>query len=426
MAWHDERNTVLNWWPQILAGDKPQGYIFVDSLEDAAWGCQHEADWNNWLKQVEKIWPQYVFMEPLYHRREGTDGIDVHLGPTLGQALFERIHSDNQPLKLTTRSKLQPVRSVPSGDVAAMAVRLRNEFGLKEIAASRSCDVQWLKKQLTDAHLGFANLATLLDIPNHHIGNGTLRLWFHEKSPLKGASSSSQQHIEIHQTGGNVAQTWAWWKLTQNSYTDYSSLISQWLRRWVKGARIKIEHQQQFLDKTQHAYKKLVDQVPVTSEMGQRVFRRYRALCKWIDDVKKGVSLDSNQQAWEKLKTGNRIAWSGEHAHAYQTVVRNWGWEERLVEAAFWRAPQWHIPSWVQRFRALAHDSWVRNEDYFKDEDFLSLWTLGFEAYIRDKIGFDGWIAMHQICHPTGFEAQQFNGFFLEHLFHIIRDTPKA
>jgi len=421
--WQAQRNTVLNWWPQILAGDKPQGHLMVDGLEDSAWGCQSDADWTTWMTQVKKLWPQYVFMEPLHHRREGTEGIDVHLGPTLGQALFEVIHSEDETpeFALNTRAKTPPSRHPPSAEIVALAVRLRSEFGLKEIVVSRSSEPLWVKKQLTDAYLGFASIATLLDIPHQNIGGRLLRLWLHEKSPFRGATSSSAQHIEIHQSGGNIAQSWAWWKLTRNQHIDYNTLAARWARSFSKTPRMILEHQHRFLDQSQHAYKKLMERVPVTSEMGQRIFRRYRALCKWVDDVRRGGSLEYTQQSWEKLKTGNRIAWSGEHTQGYENVVKNWLWEERLLETAFWRAPQWHIPAWVQRFQALRFDSSSKG-DVFSEDACLGLWTLGFEGFIRERMGYDGWIAREHICHPWGMEAKQFNEFLNEYLFPLIRD----
>lgn len=420
--WRNQRNTVLNWWPQILAGEKPQGYMFVDALEDTAWGCQSEVDWSNWLGQVQKIWPNYVFMEPLHHRREGTDGIEVHLGPSLGQALFEVIHSETPVLSLKTRARTPPSRHTLLAETTALAERLRNEFALKEVVASRSSEPLWLKKQLTDAYLGFASIATLLDIPHHAIGAGALRIWLHEKSPIKGATSSSSQHIEIHQSGGNIAQTWAWWKLARNQHIDFSTLGARWMRGFGKSPRMVLEHQNQFLDKSQQAYKRLMEQVPVTSEMGQRVFRRYRALCKWTDDIRRGSSLESIQQTWEKLKTGNRIAWSGEHTLGYDKIIKNWSWEERVIENAFWRAPRWDVPAWVQRYQALASDSTRSHSLVFSEEEYMALWTIGFEGFIREKMGYDGWTAMSHICHPMGKEAEDFHSFLQEYLFPLIQN----
>ena len=418
--WKKERNAVLNWWPIILSGPRPEGYMFIETLEEAAWGCQGEQDWHNWINQLETIWPKYTFLEPIHNKTSG-EGIESHLGATLGQALLEAIHSDNQLIQLDTRANSPPPQQTSLSDVIALAEKLRNEFNFLEISTSKSSDTTWLKKQLMDAHLGFANIATVLDVPHSAIGGGTLRLSFHEKSTQRGAFLVSQQHLEIHQMGGNVSQAWAFWKMSSNPFADYSRTISKWRQSWNKDERIKLEHQKQFLIKTQNACKRLVELIPVTSEMGQKIFRRYRSLCKWIDDLHRGVSLEINQKSWEKLKTGNRIAWSGESNSEYRPIIKNWTIEERLIEKAFWKTPQWHVPAWVQRFRCL-HQENVRSENGYNEKDYLELWALGFEGFMRNKMGYDGWSAMKKNSHPSNYEAQEFNTFLEEHLFPFLKN----
>ena len=422
MNWEQERAVVLNWWPVTLAGSKTQGYMLVDSLEDAAWGCGSEHDWNEWLDQVEKIWGGPAQLMSFHH--PSTDGIDFHLGPTLGQALIDKATHRNKNLMLRNKAAGLPQRASYGPDIQQLADRLSQEFGISRVMVSRSSSPTWIKKQLMDAVMGLGNMATLVGIAGPQVGKKLLNVWFHEHSLGRGSVAGDHQHIEIHQNGGNIAQSWAYWKFQQiNSLpgNPIPSIASSWRRSWVRSARRVVEHQQQFLNKSQQALKQQQDLVAVTSEMGQRIFRRYRAICKWVDEISRGASFDSIHKHWNKVKIGNRIAWSGEHAQGYERIIQNWNWEERLIEAAFWKAPRWHVPSWVQRQLALTHDYWPKQDYDFDNKDLMALWALGFESLVRQKVTYDGWVAMDQVCHPHGTEAQDFGSFYEEYLQELIQ-----
>lgn len=424
MNWKDERNTVLNWWPQLLAGSRHTGHMFVDSLEDAAWGCTSEQDWNNWLEQLNKIWSphdtkSWASISPLEQNND--QNIDVHLGATLAQALHNKIYHQSQ-LRLSTQAASPPHRSVHPASVRDAAQKLLHDFALKEIVTSRSSSSAWINKQLVDAHLGLANMATILGLKHERIGQGKLRLWIHEKSPYTGATNGDSDHIEIHKNGGNVAQAWGLWRLeiaARHPLFDTSYLAHEWRRGWRGGWRMGLEHQQQFVIKSQQSFKLLLDQIPVTSDMGQKVFRRYRAVCKWMDDVNRGASREHIQQSWIKIKTGNRIAWSG-CEEQFASFIKKWTWEERLIETAFWVDPQWHIPSWVQRRQAMLHGEWVRSGSILEDEEYHDLWAMGFSGIVHQRLGYDGWMAQQHVCHPQNRENVDFLSFFNDHLHQVM------
>ena len=439
--WRQERNMVLHWWPKILAGQKPEGHVFVNSLEEDAWGASNNKDWNNWILQVGKIWPINNFSES-FNLLQFDKNIDVHLGPTLGHALHYKIlHLDKKIIlegqtskqNISQKSLLkkdintteffntQPTRITYDQSVYLMAEKLLIEFGLKEVVVSLGSSSVWLKKQLTDAHIGLAHMAMVLGVANHYLGHGQLRIWFHEKSRISGAVMSNFDHIEIHQGGGNVAQIWALWRMSnKKNNIDIHQIISAWRKLWIKSVRKQIDHQEQFLNKSQQAFKKILNEVSVTSDMGQKMFRRYRASCKWFDDIYRGMSRSTLQQSWNKLKIGNRIAWSGDQSNNFSNIITQWGWEERLIEVAFWKFPHWHIPSWVQRYLAVSNGSWVRNDEHLSNDDCLALWALGFEALVRQRIGYDGWVAIQNICHPEQYEGVEFFQFFDEYLHKYL------
>ena len=423
MNWETERNAVLNWWPVRLRRQKTQGHMLVDSLEDAAWGCSQESDWAAWLNQVEKIWP-HLETHFLDKQSNPQDTIDVHLGPTLGQALLKKCYFPHRPLELFGGHLALPTRSGIPPEIDAMASKLCDEFAIHDIIVTRGSSALWIRKQLTDAQMGLGSMALSMSIPAKHVGKNHLHLWMSEHSGRKGANAADHDHIEIHQSGGNIAQAWAFWKqlfALRAQKVPFSDISSAWRRSWIRSPRQHVEHQEQFLNKSQRALKSLLDQVAVTTEMGQRAFRRYRAACKWIDDVQRGTSFENIQQHWSKVKVGNKIAWSGEHALPYERIIKNWSWEERLIEAAFWQAPRWHVPSWVQRQLALTYDAWPKHDYDLQEADYMALWALGFESMVRNKISYDGWIAMQQICHPEGWEAVAFHAFFEEYLQSIFQ-----
>lgn len=397
-------------------------------------------------------------------------GIDSHLGPTLGQAVRAKIahrdqimplpHPDlvasanleHQPTKpkpgrspgpgipgslrgpsggsgnpAVGRAVARPSASTPSAEVGRQAQQLQNEFALAEIAVAHTTSGAWIQKQLTDARMGLSQMTLAWGILPNQIGRGRLRLWFHEASIHKGAILGRADHLEIHGQGGNVAQTWAWWRLRQavsSGRTDQSVLEAQWRRSWQRGARVDMERQLLILEASQGALKGAVDRIDISSDMGERAFRRYRAACKWFDLVRSGASLAVVRRGWTKVRMGNRIAWAGFDSPEAIRLARAWAWEEQLIESAFFGEQEYMAgvgtpPSWVRRVQAITLDRWSDDLELGPD-DVLAVWALGLEALLRSSIGFDNWAASRNGCQPMGEEEHEFRAFAQEHLRPIL------
>lgn len=394
--------------------------------------------------------------------RPDNSGIDSHLGPTLGQAVHAKIAHRAAPLQLphpgltgsrphqepavraamgakTTGRRggiaagrptdqeavARPMPVDPHPDVGRLAQQVQAEFALAEIAVAHTSSNAWVIKQLNDARMGLSQMAMALGIPSTHVGHGRLKLWFHEASTRRGASVGRRDHIEIHGRGGDVAQAWANWRmsaLARAGVLDVAVRESDWRVSWNRSARAGLERVDLLLDKSQAALKAATDRVDAASDFGQRAFRRYLAVCKWLDLARGGADPTTVLNGWSKVKTGNRIAWTGAPVMGHETVVAAWMWEERFLDQALFAPERYETimgaaprPSWVRRYTAIAHDIGT-NDTNVTEEDVVALWSLGVEAVLRQHIGFDSWTAGTNLCQPDGFELDEFRAFYTEHL----------
>ena len=405
MSWVIERLGVLGAWPHVFGDNSARASLPGEDLHAQAWGCSNELDWRAWLVQTR-----------------GLNEI-MGWGPTVGHAM----RSEGSNRSLVAWGQRMPLMSqsgamaVQDADIQALIARLQRDLSVRAVVVARSASVEWAKKQLTDAYWGLSRLADVLGCPQESVGGRRMILWLHEHTPGAGivAGHSHPDVLEVHRHGGNAAQAWAAWALGAPGRTGirgWPDAARSWRRSWPHSPRSILAHQEQFLSKSQRSFKACMDCAPVTTDMGEKMFRRYRAVCKWMDELQRGVGRDTIQQNWGKVKTGTRITWAGGLGAAHQAVTSNWLWEERLVEQAFWHAPQWHVPAWVQRAMALAHDSWPRDMADMDEGMLVALWALGIEAIVRQQMGHDSWLATQHLCHPDGVELDAFSQFYHDRL----------
>lgn len=404
MSWKNDKTCILHWWPIILAGEKPDGYVFVETMENEALSIQNQEDWDNWVTHIENIWPHLDFIEPLYGKNLGQDELNTYLGPHINRYLFQKTdqHVTFQLPDFASKTHF-------SSDIYDLAEKIRQEFHLKEIVVSQSSHQDWIKKQLKEAYIGFSTLSTFLNIPKKQIGQNQLKLWFYEQSCYSGGICSSSEHIEIHQKGGNLAHIWNLWQMNQtfSSHDILSDYMLKWKHSWGKEKRSSLEYQLNFLDKENLLFKSLMESIPVTTDMGKKIFRRYRATCTWFDYLSKGCSLDSSYSTWEKLKTGNKITFSSEN-NLFPNLIQKWTHYESFIEHAFFKNLEWSMPSWILMY--FYHQKIFSIQ--LNEEDCLALWSIGFESYIRQKVGYDSWLAIDHVLLPHGYELTQFSRFF--------------
>lgn len=414
MDWNKEKDLVLQWWPVYLT-DKPQGHVFVEGLEQALWGAKTKDDYEAGIDQIRKIWgddpEQFLedILTPQTHYRfnRNTD-LFRHFGASMGDFLYRKItHQTSGALHWVKNQTPQ----VMTNEIVHLAQRLKNQFGLASVNCTKTCDPSWLKKQILDATMGFANLSTLLNIPEHRIGQGELHVWFRQSSSHRH-SMFLDNHLDIHIGGGGVSQTWAHWALLRHSAgNEFFQKTRLWQHTWPKGARGAFSRQEHFLHMSRRRFKSLMENADVTTDLGQKTLRRYKAFCKWADDVEKGQTLLQTTQAWNKVKTGNRIAWSTENKDL--PLNKAWLRAEKGVERAFWDQPMWHMPAWVQP---------ILNPN---EEDCAFLWSLAFEAYVRHEQGYDSWLATDKSHHPIMDEAKDVFSFLTQQVAPMLITHPK-
>lgn len=415
MHWRNQRDLILQWWPVYLTG-QPKGYVFLEGLEQNLWSCQHERDFEAVMHHIQTIWgePLEAFQQLSYfmgHTLKSPPPLYSHFGASLGGFLQQRmLQEDTGEL-----SWVKPQKIFVQDDNVLLAQKLQDQFGLASVNCSQSVDPMWLKRQLTDCHIGLTTLSELFNLPKEAIGRGKLGLWFHQHAPFRKTILAHDQ-MDILLGGGDVIKAWCQWVFSDLLQTgakfDLLDASSIWRQSWGKGVRHHIERKQHFLQMSQGRFKQLMDTLDVTTDLSQKALRRFKAYKKWSDELEKGSSVETILQSWHKVRTGNKIAWSAEREHPH--FVQAWKKIEKSVEKAFFTQSNWDIPAWVQT--SLPSQEW-QVQDERQD---VALWSIGFEALVREQMGFDSWLASSKSTHPIHSEAEEFFVFFHQHLARYL------
>ena len=421
MDWRKQRDLILQWWPVYLT-DPPQGHVFLEGLEQNLWTCENEKDFEQVLRHIQTIWGDNDLGHMSYahflsqEERQATPPLYSHFGASLGALLHQRLMGQDTG----DLSWVMPQKHHSQDDNVSLAKKLQDQFGLASVNCSQSSDPLWLKRQLTDCHIGLTTLTELFNLPKESFGRGRLGLWFHQHAPFRRSMEAYNQ-MDILLGGGDVAHTWCRWVflgLLQEEGAGRFDMVETshyWRNTWGKSLRHQLERQQHFLLMSQARFKQLMDTVDVTTDLNQKALRRFKAYKKWTDDIERGLSLEALSQSWTKIKTGNKIAWSAEKEHLH--FVQAWKRIEKSIERAFFTQANWNIPAWVQTSVA----SYATNEYSSNNEkqDCL-LWSLGFEALVREQLGFDSWLSSSKSTHPLLNEAEDFYSFFHRHLSRYL------
>ena len=428
--WRLERNLLLNAWPVVLAEAEPsqeegRGHATIqNALQDLALSCTDEAGWVNWLSEVDQHWPLDL-EKPKLALSQALGGVlvdAIHLVKTLR----ERQHGADQ---------IEEVLRGHLGLYGSMGMpRLVVEPGLED-AARLLCEqfrlagvnvwaheLSRARQRLTELRMALGGLATACSQENGRIGRGTLVLALGGEMRVARVAGN---RIDLPSQGMGLARGWCQWRLEHATPEAISEAERAWARSLRTGARGTMARQKAFLSMTQNALRQLAGGLVDRSNAGELALRRYRAASRWIDDLETGPKDEQTlMRGWRKIKTGNRIAWSGLTGSSkemdLQGTIDNWQWEDRALEAAFWRAPQWQVPAWFQRFLALGADAWPDHMELVRGRTLHEGWAFAFEGLVRDRLGHDSGAARKRASHPLGHEANQMERFFAQYLHDIM------
>lgn len=417
------KQLLLHWWPQYLVG-VPEGGMFAESLEQALWACENFSDAQDFFRQMAHIWGERPedamareIYQPLfsgqvtgakeYSLTVETPYLKNHLRDHFGVQASQVLHHlfCGVVVERANWTHDQPPRHALGDDVKMLARDVANQFGLSAIHTDQSSDQPWVMRQLLDMRMGFANLSTILKLPHPLIGRNNLHFWLHQWSSHRHTVIAGS-HCDIHMGGGDVARTWMQWALGQCNTEALHNLHRDWKQSWDKSPRHTLQRQQHFLHMQKRKFRNLLNQTEITSDFGARATRRYKAFCKWVDDIERGLAFDQTIQAWHKVKTGNRIAWAGDGID--RPLIQAWQAVEKQVEEHFFAQPDWSKPSWI-RHRDLSI------------EQAKAYWGLMFEAYVRHQMGYDSWLAMERSNHPIEEEMKKSQEFIDEHLLPLLQ-----
>lgn len=432
-SWHNERNLLLNAWPVALvrmgadSGTQQSKDLNTinGALFDLALACTDEAGWLNWLGEVDKHWPLDL--------EKSRDLLSQALGGILVDSihLLKRVRLDEHH----DASGLEPILRAHLGVPSAVdPPRLSYDPGLED-GAWLLCEqfrlggvefwaheVPRAKQRLTELRLALGALATACGTENARIGRGKLVLVVGADIRVPRVSGN---RIDLPATGLGLARGWCQWRLENADDHQILEAERSWARQLPTGVRGTMARQRAFLTMTQNALRQLAGGLVDRSNAGELALRRYRAASRWMDDLGSGPKdSDTLMRGWRKIKTGNRIAWTGLTGNGasedLQGTIDNWQWEDRALEAAFWRAPQWQVPAWFQRFLALGSDAWPEHMELVRGPLLHQAWAFAFEGMIRNRLGHDSGAAKKRASHPLDHEAHQMERFLTQHLNDAI------
>ena len=337
-------------------------------------------------------------------------------GPLAGEWIYAKISHDI-PVGMDKQAILAALDYPPSyfgssnpmfNDIKKTSKAIISQFGLNDIGYSLSSRPEWIRGQLTEIRIGLSTLAAVLGVPDERVGRQSLKFFLHEglSGEKDGRTFVVDDTLVVQRKGGRVARAWAEWA-GEKMPDDIADLFFDWLDNQPCSPASSVMRQHCTLLMAQKEFKRLVDSVDFVSDQGEKAARRYRAFGKWVDDVKKGASLSAVLQGWTKLKTGNKIAWS---AHDFgPNFLKMWRQNERNIETLFWGGASWRNPAWVGQ----------RSTSGRSRDSFHFLLGVGFESFVRSKIGYDSWNAQESPLHPIEDEARDFY-IFLRSIFGWI------
>jgi hypothetical protein len=408
---------------QVASAHESQG--IAAALADIALACTDEADWLRWFETIETHWAL-----DLTATRTTLASI---LGGTLVEAMRlikwqrgQAVYPAESETALLDHLGLEHWPNRPSlmhDPVAAEhAQALCDQFQLGGLACWGG-QLPMARQRLAELQMALNGLAVATGQQNSNIGRGELVIVLGGDTRVARVDGN---RLELPEHGQGLARGWCQWRLD-----SVQERIGEAEREWRTfvwtGARGQMERQRAFLAMTQQALRALAASLVDRGSAGELALRRYRAAGKWMDDINQG-NKDSTtlMRNWRKIKTGNRIAWSGltggEHQgdRRLRATIDNWQWEDRALEAAFWRAPQWQVPAWFQRFMALGSESWPENMNEGRGPLLMAAWAFAFEGRVRERLGHDSGAARHRTSHPQGQEAYQMERFFRDHLDPLL------
>lgn len=395
------------------------------ALFDLALMCNDEAGWTQWLHNIDKHWNLDLEKPRLT--------LENSIGRSIVEVIqiLKRARQDNSERWNVTLPLLQKHFGLPSSNEQP---RITFDAGTEELGRA-ICDqfqlagievwaneIPRAKQRLTELQLGLGALATACGQDPIRIGRGRLVLIISSDIRVPRVAGD---RIDLPANGMGLARGWCNWRLDQGDDQALIEAERGWARTLHTGARGTMARQQAFLTMTQNALRQFAGGLVDQSAAGELALRRYRAASRWMDDLGSGPKdQDALMRGWRKIKTGNRIAWAGLTANGssedLQSTIDNWQWEDRALEAAFWRAPQWHVPAWFQRFLALGSDSWPDHMELVRGQLLRQAWAFAFEGMIRNRLGHDSGVAKKRASHPVGHEAAEMERFITLYLNRVI------
>lgn len=441
--WMKQRNLILSAWPTRLGGrdasemDEEKDNLTISSaLLEMAGACVEERDWEEWKDTVLEHWP---VEQPSIFKQLG-----AILGPTLSEGLgiillsHQRKGEDgskekNEDEKLRAVCKHMgypdwPARPAVIHDPAVQeqARLLCEQYHLAGIDIWSGLLGQ-AKHRLEELRMALSNFALAVGQESSRVGRGRLIILLGGKIQV---ATSSMNYIELPQDEQGLARGWCQWRLSDpQSRQHLARAEREWRQFLWTGERGCMARKRIFMLMTQQSLRNLAGGLVDRSSAGELALRRYRAAGRWMDEAtntqKDNAAL---MRGWRKVKTGNRIAWTGLTSGELgedpeiRSAIDNWQWEDRILEAAFWRSPQWNVPVWFQRFLALGSDTWPENMHMVREEKLYQAWAFAFEGIIRNKMGYDSNTAKGRPSHPIGPEARLIEKFFNEHLGWVMRE----
>lgn len=439
--WIKQRNLILNAWPTRLAGktssqhdEQRDNQTISDALLDMATVCTEEKHWDEWKDTVLEHWP---VEQPSIFQQLG-----AILGPTLAEGLgtlllLHRMKTRGEQIEGEERKLCAVLAHLGYQDwpnrpalihdpaVQEQARLLCEQYHLSGIDIWSGLLGQ-AKPRLEELRMALNNFALAIGQENSRVGRGRLGILLGGKIQVSACRSN---YIELPQDEQGLARGWCSWRLADPQSQQY---LAQAEREWKgfiwTGERGRMARKRTFMYMTQHSLRNLAGGLVDRSSAGELALRRYRAAGRWMDEATQTQKDDAALlRGWRKVKTGNRIAWTGLTSgelgqdHEIRSAIDNWQWEDRILEAAFWRDPQWDVPVWFQRFLALGSESWPEDMHMVRGDKLHQAWAFAFEGIVRNKMGHDSNTAKSRPSHPTGAEARGMEKFFNEHLSWITR-----
>lgn len=437
--WNWQRNLIISAWPVRLgtsthvSEQEKKNLTVASALMDMALVCSDEKEWRNWKDTLLEYWP---LEEPTVFSE-----LAATLGPSLAHALLvilssyiiekeegedpeavSKFNSVCQYLGFTSYPSRPAIIHDPT--VQEQARLLCEQYHISGIDIW-TCLLSQAKNRLDELRIALSNLALASGQETSKIGRGNLVVLLAGKVRVPSVAG---KRLELPDNEQGLARGWCQWRMEQP--TSQSMLVlaeREWRSFLWCGERGKMARQRMFMVMTQHSLRRIAGSLVDRSSAGELALRRYRAAVKWMEEATNTFKdRETLLRGWRKVKTGNRIAWAGltsgdmSKDSAVKTAIDNWQWEDRILEAAFWRAPQWDTPVWLQRFYALGAEAWPENMSSIRGRRLHQAWAFAFEGMIRDQLGHDSSTAKARPSHPVEFEAKQMEWFFKEHLNWII------